>query len=172
MSDKTIKIRPLISALIIALLVVIDQISKVIAYNTLAVNGNASTIKNAVFSFYYVENTGISFSMLNSKMTLIIIITTIILICLLYVLIKTPKTLYYMPFSITLSVIVAGAIGNLYDRIFRGYVIDFIMLEFINFPVFNFADICVCVGLLVLVILIFFRYKDKDFEFIFKFKGK
>lgn len=172
MSDKTIKIRPLISALIIALLVVIDQISKVIAYNTLAVNGNASTIKNAVFSFYYVENTGISFSMLNSKMTLIIIITTIILICLLYVLVKTPKTLYYMPFSITLSVIVAGAIGNLYDRIFRGYVIDFIMLEFINFPVFNFADICVCVGLLVLVILIFFRYKDKDFEFIFKFKGK
>lgn len=172
MSDKTIKIRPLISALIIALLVVIDQISKVMAYNTLAVNGNASTIKNAVFSFYYVENTGISFSMLNSKMTLIIIITTIILICLLYVLIKTPKTLYYMPFSITLSVIVAGAIGNLYDRIFRGYVIDFIMLEFISFPVFNFADICVCVGLLVLVILIFFRYKDKDFEFIFKFKGK
>ena len=172
MSDKTIKIRPLISAIIIALLVVIDQISKVIAYNTLAVNGNASTIKNAVFSFYYVENTGISFSMLNSKMTLIIIITTIILICLLYVLVKTPKTLYYMPFSITLSVIVAGAIGNLYDRIFRGYVIDFIMLEFINFPVFNFADICVCVGLLVLVILIFFRYKDKDFEFIFKFKGK
>jgi len=60
----------------------------------------------------------------------------------------------------------------LYDRIFRGYVIDFIMLEFINFPVFNFADICVCIGLLVLVILIFFRYKDKDFEFIFKFKGK
>ena len=172
MSDKTIKIRPLISALIIALLVVIDQISKVIAYNTLAVNGNASTIKNAVFSFYYVENTGISFSMLNSKMTLIIIITTIILICLLYVLVKTPKTLYYMPFSVTLSVIVAGAIGNLYDRIFRGYVIDFIMLEFINFPVFNFADICVCIGLLVLVILIFFRYKDKDFEFIFKFKGK
>ncbi len=172
MSDKTIKIRPLISAIIIALLVVIDQISKVIAYNTLAVNGNASTIKNAVFSFYYVENTGISFSMLNSKMTLIIIITTIILICLLYVLIKTPKTLYYMPFSITLSVIVAGAIGNLYDRIFRGYVIDFIMLEFISFPVFNFADICVCIGLLVLVILIFFRYKDKDFEFIFKFKGK
>ena len=48
MSDKTIKIRPLISAIIIALLVVIDQISKVIAYNTLAVNGNASTIKNAV----------------------------------------------------------------------------------------------------------------------------
>ncbi|MBE5898145.1 MAG: signal peptidase II [Lachnospiraceae bacterium] len=172
MSDKTIKIRPLISVLIIALLVAIDQISKVIAYNTLAVNGNASTIKNAVFSFYYVENTGISFSMLNSKMTLIIIITTIILICLLYVLVKTPKTLYYIPFSITLSVIVAGAIGNLYDRIFRGYVIDFIMLEFINFPVFNFADICVCIGLLVLVILIFFRYKDKDFEFIFKFKGK
>ncbi len=172
MSDKTIKIRPLISALIIALLVVIDQISKVIAYNTLAVNGNASTIKNAVFSFYYVENTGISFSMLNSKMALIIVITTIILICLLYVLIKTPKTLYYMPFSITLSVIVAGAIGNLYDRIFRGYVIDFIMLEFIDFPVFNFADICVCVGLVILVILIFFRYKDKDFEFIFRFKGK
>lgn len=172
MKEKTIKIRPLISIIIIAILVVIDQLSKVIAYNTLATNGNVSTIKNAVFSLYYVENTGISFSMLNSKMVLIIVITTIILACLLYVLIKTPKTMYYMPFSVVLSVIIAGAIGNLYDRIFRGYVIDFIMLEFINFPVFNFADIFVCVGLIILVILIFVRYKDKDFEFIFRIKGK
>ena len=172
MDEKKIKIRPLISVLIIGLLFAIDQVSKSFAYNHLYLNGEGSALKNAIFSLYYVENTGISFSMLNSKMALIIIITSIILAILVYVLLRTPKYKYYMPFSCVLSVIIAGAIGNLYDRIFRGYVIDFIMLEFIDFPVFNFADICVCVGLFVLVILIFFKYKDKDFDFIFKFKGK
>ena len=172
MDEKKIKIRPLISVLIIGLLFAIDQVSKSFAYNNLYLNGEESALKNAIFSLYYVENTGISFSMLNSKMALIIIITSIILAILVYVLLRTPKYKYYMPFSCELSVIIAGAIGNLYDRIFRGYVIDFIMLEFIDFPVFNFADICVCVGLFVLVILIFFKYKDKDFDFIFKFKGK
>lgn len=172
MNDKKIKIRPLISALIIIILFAIDQITKYIAYNSLNVNGTSKTIRNAVFSLYYVENTGISFSMLDSKMTLIIIITLIILIGIVYVLVRTPKTRYYMAFSVCMSVIIAGALGNLFDRIYRGYVIDFIMLEFIDFPVFNFADIFVCAGLVILIILIIFKYKDKDFEYIFSFKRK
>ena len=77
-----------------------------------------------------------------------------------------------MPFSIVLSVIVGGAAGNMIDRIFRGFVIDFIMLDFINFPIFNVADIFVCVGLFILVILIIFKYKDKDFDFIIPKKGE
>ena len=172
MNENTIKIRPLISVLIIVLFIALDQLSKIWAYNTLALTGNESTIKNIIFSLYYVENTGISFSLFNSKMPLIIIITSIILLILVFVLIRTPKTMYFMPFSVSLSVIIAGALGNLFDRIYRGYVIDFIMLEFIDFPVFNIADICVCVGLLILVILIIFKYKDKDFNYIFKRKDK
>lgn len=172
MKDKTIKARPLISIIIILVCVGIDQLTKLLAINNLRDLADEIPVINKVFGLYYVENKGISFSMLSSKMALIIIITSIIMLILIYVMIRTPKTKYFMPFSIVLSVIVGGAAGNMIDRIFRGFVIDFIMLDFINFPIFNVADIFVCVGLFILVILIIFKYKDKDFDFIIPKKGR
>ena len=172
MKDKIIKARPLISILIILVCVGIDQFTKLLAINNLRDLADEIPVINKIFGLYYVENKGISFSMLSSKMALIIIITSIIMLILIYVLIRTPKTKYFMPFSIVLSVIVGGAAGNMIDRIFRGFVIDFIMLDFINFPIFNVADIFVCVGLFILVILIIFKYKDKDFDFIIPKKGE
>ena len=169
--DKSIRLRPLFSVLIIAILVIIDQLSKYIMLVNLSDAPMGVSVINGVFSLIYVENTGISFSMFSGKMIFIIIVTLVILLLLVYVLIRTPKTRYFLPFSITLSVIIAGAVGNLIDRIIRGYVIDFISLDFIGFPIFNFADICVCVGLFILVLLIFIRYKDNDFGFIIR-KGK
>ena len=172
MKDKIIKARPLISILIILVCVGIDQLTKLLAINNLRDLADEIPVINKVFGLYYVENKGISFSMLSSKMALIIIVTSIIMLILIYVMIRTPKTKYFMPFSIVLSVIIGGAAGNMIDRIFRGYVIDFIMLDFINFPIFNVADIFVCVGLFILVFLIIFKYKDKDFDFIIPKKGE
>lgn len=172
MNSNVIKARPLISIIIIFVCVGIDQLTKLFAINNLRDLADEIPIINKVFGLYYVENKGISFSMLSSKMALIIIITSIIMLILIYVMIRTPKTKYFMPFSIVLSVIVGGAAGNMIDRIFRGFVIDFIMLDFINFPIFNVADIFVCVGLFILVILIIFKYKDKDFDFIIPKKGE
>lgn len=172
MNSNVIKARPLISIIIIFVCVVIDQLTKLFAINNLRDLADEIPVINKVFGLYYVENKGISFSMLSSKMALIIIITSIIMLILIYVMIRTPKTKYFMPFSIVLSVIVGGAAGNMIDRIFRGFVIDFIMLDFINFPIFNVADIFVCVGLFILVILIIFKYKDKDFDFIIPKKGE
>ena len=172
MKDKIIKARPLISILIILVCVGIDQLTKLLAINNLRDLADEIPVINKIFGLYYVENKGISFSMLSSKMALIIIITSIIMLILIYVMIRTPKTKYFIPFSIVLSVIVGGAAGNMIDRIVRGFVIDFIMLDFINFPIFNVADIFVCVGLFILVILIIFKYKDKDFDFIIPKKGE
>lgn len=172
MNSNVIKARPLISIIIIFVCVGIDQLTKLFAINNLRDLADEIPVINKVFGLYYVENKGISFSMLSSKMALIIIITSIIMLILIYVMIRTPKTKYFMPFSIVLSVIVGGAAGNMIDRIFRGFVIDFIMLDFINFPIFNVADIFVCVGLFILVILIIFKYKDKDFDFIIPKKGE
>lgn len=172
MNSNVIKARPLISILIILVCVGIDQLTKLFAINNLRDLADEIPVINKVFGLYYVENKGISFSMLSSKMALIIIITSIIMLILIYVMIRTPKTKYFIPFSIVLSVIVGGAAGNMIDRIFRGFVIDFIMLDFINFPIFNVADIFVCVGLFILVILIIFKYKDKDFDFIIPKKGE
>lgn len=172
MNSNVIKARPLISIIIILVCVGIDQLTKLLAINNLRDLADEIPVINKVFGLYYVENKGISFSMLSSKMALIIIITSIIMLILIYVMIRTPKTKYFMPFSIVLSVIAGGAAGNMIDRIFRGFVIDFIMLDFINFPIFNVADIFVCVGLFMLVILIIFKYKDKDFDFIIPKKGE
>ena len=60
----------------------------------------------------------------------------------------------------------AGALGNLIDRIFRGYVVDMIYFVPINFPVFNVADCYVTVSVVLLIILILFVYKEDDFGFL------
>lgn len=172
MSEKVIKIRPLISVLVILVSVGLDQLTKYFAINNLKDLTDEVPVINKVFGLYYVENKGISFSMLSSKMSLIIIITMIIMLLMVFVLIRTPKTSYFMPFSVVLAVIIGGAAGNMLDRILRGYVVDFIMLDFINFPIFNVADIFVTVGLIILVFLIIFKYKDKDFDFLFPKKGE
>ena len=171
MNNKIIKCRPIISLLIVGVLVAVDQFTKVLAYNYLSNTPSGVSVINGVFSLYYTPNTGISLSLLAGKTVLIIAITSVILLLLIYALIRTPKLNYYMPFSVVLSVIIAGAVGNLIDRIFRGFVIDFISLDIIHFPIFNVADICVTVGLVILVFLVIFKYKDEDFVYIFG-KGK
>lgn len=169
--DKKIKFLSFMIPVIIAALVGVDQISKYFAKLYLSDTPDGVSVINGVFSFVYKPNTGISFSMLEGRMAIIIIITGVILAIMTYVLAITPKVVYFAPFLITLSVVYAGALGNMIDRIFRGYVIDFINPDFINFAIFNIADIFVCIGLFVMIILVFFRYKDNDFEFVYK-KGK
>lgn len=65
----------------------------------------------------------------------------------------------------------AGAAGNLIDRIRFGYVVDFFYFRLIDFPVFNVADIYVTVSFAVLLLLVFFQYKEEDLEFFGKKKG-
>ena len=77
-------------------------------------------------------------------------------------------------FGINLILIffVAGAIGNLIDRIVNNYVVDFFYFKLINFPIFNVADIYVTVAAFAFIILGIFYYKEEDFEMIFKKKDK
>jgi signal peptidase II len=60
----------------------------------------------------------------------------------------------------------AGAVGNLIDRVLLGHVVDFIYFEIINFPLFNFADSCLTVSSILLFLLAIFYYKDEDFAFL------
>jgi signal peptidase II len=70
-----------------------------------------------------------------------------------------------------LSLIAAGAIGNMIDRIRYDYVVDFIYFVFINFPIFNVADIYVSISTFVLIFILLFYYKEEDLNFI-SFKQK
>lgn len=124
-------------------------------------NKNIVLIKN-VLSFKYSENTGAAFSMFsNSTLFLIIVsILMIIAIILFKTLVKHKK---HFLFTIAYPLILGGALGNLFDRIFLGFVRDFVSLDIINFAIFNLADSALCIGFVLLAIyMVFIDFNDKN----------
>ncbi len=110
-----------------------------------------------IFTIDFVRNYGAAFNILSGSrlfLTLISVISTLILSY--FIFIKENKLIN----KYGLSFILAGSIGNGIDRILNGYVIDFIKIKFIDFPVFNIADIVINIGVLILMIS-YFRYKNK-----------
>ena len=162
------KLSYLYGILLATLLVVIDQVTKYFARICLTDDKTFDVIKK-VLRFNYVKNTGAAWGMMSGKQTLFIILTAVMLIGIVFLYVKAPEDKKFTPLRITMAVLAGGAIGNFFDRVSKGYVDDFIDFHLINFPVFNFADICVCISMFVLVFLIIFKYKDDDLNFL-KFK--
>ena len=131
-------------------LILIDQLSKVWALSALRGTEGIAVIPN-VFELSYLENRGAAF--------------------LTWIYRRIPQTKKYIPLRISYALIMAGAFGNLIDRVFRGYVVDFFYFKWIDFPVFNVADIYVTVTMILLLILILFFYKEEDLDFLNR-KGK
>lgn len=128
----------------IILIVAFDQITKYFAKACLYGKGAKQFIKG-VAEFVYAENTGIAFSLFNGGRWLFVMLTAVVVIaCLIYMYKGKGQNDLWLFWS--LGVIVSGAIGNLIDRIYLGYVIDFINPTFVNFAVFNIADCAVTLG--------------------------
>lgn len=123
----------------------IDRLSKYWAASWLVVQtGGAAKAWPGVFGWLYAENTGMAFSALSGKTGLLAAFSAAMIAAIaVYVLCarSMPRLLLT-----GLSLVAAGGAGNLWDRLFFGYVIDFIHLEFMNFAIFNAADIFVCTG--------------------------
>ncbi|MDO4477721.1 MAG: signal peptidase II [Lachnospiraceae bacterium] len=161
---KTLTPSRIIKSLVLFIvLVAADLVTKALAASRL---GTPLPLINNVLEFHYLENHGAAFSLLQDARVFFIIITAIFLAVALYVLIKVPNTRRFLLMRLTILVIMAGAVGNLVDRIVFGYVRDFIYFSLIDFPIFNVADIYVSVGVAVLVLLILFVYKNEDFDFL------
>ena len=130
----------------------LDQFSKIY----ISLNLNKLLNKDLlVFTIEYVRNYGAAFNILSGNrlfLSFISVISTIILSY--FIFIRENKLIN----KYGLSFILAGSIGNGIDRILNGYVIDFIKIKFINFPVFNIADIVINIGVLILISS-YFRYK-------------
>ncbi len=156
------KIRIAVELIIWIVLVAADQISKIAAVNALKDKPAIPLIKN-VLEFYYVENRGAAFSMLQNATWLFYIIASAAIIAIAVFLIRMPDGRRFVPLRILLVLISAGAAGNLIDRVMFTYVRDFIYFSLINFPVFNVADMYVTCATFALVLLTFFYYKDEDF---------
>lgn len=138
----------------------IDQITKFIVDSNMAL-GQSITIVDDFFNLTYVRNTGAGFSILEGQMTFFYVITLVALCFLLYLLFTSNNESKFYILSILMMI--AGTLGNFYDRIVYQYVIDF--LDFIiigyDFPVFNFADICLTVGVGIYLLVYFIELKGE-----------
>ena len=159
------------SVVIFFVLLLIDQLTKLWAVKILKPIGSIKIIHN-VLEIYYVENRGAAFGIMQNKQWFFLIITLAVLVGLLWISGKIPEEKHFIPLKACLYFVGAGAIGNMIDRVFRKYVVDFIYFSLINFPVFNVADIYVSVGMVILALLIFFYYKDEDLACLLQGKEK
>ena len=133
--------------------IIFDQSTKHIINNNLKSLINRDLI---FFSIDYVKNYGAAFNLLSGSRIILSIISVLITIILLYIILNKKNISNIDLFSY--SFILGGTIGNGLDRIFKGYVIDFINLNFIKFPIFNIADISINIGfILILYSLIKFK---------------
>jgi len=142
-------------------MIIVDQLIKYWAVTELAPIGNINIIKG-FFHLTYVENSGAAFSMLEGKQTFFIIITFAAFF-LFYYIYKTGIVSGKLA-NWAGTFVAGGAIGNFIDRIRLGYVIDMFNFELIDFPVFNFADICITVGGALFVLIIWLDYLNERRE--------
>ncbi|MEE0929433.1 MAG: signal peptidase II [Acutalibacteraceae bacterium] len=150
----------IISFIAAVLIVVIDQLLKLLVVNTIKTGGPVEILGGLV-NFQYVENRGMAFGMLKDCRWLFIVFTIIVVVGVIIYMIKTKPQGKFLLTS--LALILGGGIGNLIDRIFLGYVVDYIQLSFFS-PVCNFADYCITIGtvLLIIYILFFSPINEKD----------
>ena len=133
---------------------VIDLVTKTVFTDTAAV-----LIPN-IISIQFTRNLGAAFSMFSGGGIWLIMFTSVVIGIGLFAYFRFKNQ--GLLFNIACALILGGAIGNLCDRIFLGSVRDFIQLDFINFPIFNFADIALNIGVALLVVWLIFIYRSKD----------
>ena len=138
---------------LIILLSILDQFSKIYIHYNFDKLLNKDFI---IFKIDFVRNYGAAFNILSGNRFFLSFISVISTIILSYLIFKKNNN------SINkygLTLILAGSVGNGIDRILNGYVIDFIKIKFIDFPIFNIADIVINIGVFILIIS-YFRYKN------------
>lgn len=146
-------------ALLIVLLVVIDQVVKFLVRANIPLGQYVPFIPH-VMDLTYWRNTGAAFSLFSRHTWILTIVSLVVAVVIAGALLK--KVVSH-PFGVTaLSVVLAGAVGNLIDRMFFGYVTDMFATTFMNFAIFNVADICVVLGGIATVIYVLFFYEKYE----------
>ena len=114
-----------------------------------------------IINFSYTENSGAGWSILSGQTGWLIAISSVLSVLIIIYFIFSKKN--HVLHTIAIGLLLAGALGNLIDRIAFGYVRDFIQFAFwTSFPVFNFADICLTIGVTLLIIYILFVDKTQN----------
>lgn len=151
--------------LLILVLLIVDQITKAIVFQKIAFLSSQSIIPG-FFNLTHIHNRGAIFGFFSQSdsqlLHIVLMLATLVALALVvYYFFMTPPAEKLA--KISLSLILAGALGNLIDRVFRGYVIDFLDLyvKKWHWPSFNVADSCVTIGAFLLVFVVFFKRRRK-----------
>lgn len=159
-NQKTKRMYGIFAAFGVIVLTAIDQITKFLAVKYLT--DAPYELIPGVFELHYLENRGTAFGMMQGKQMLLLMVTILVLILALVYFIKLPWT-RQMNFLRVLAVfVIAGGIGNMIDRVRVHYVIDFLYLKIINFPIFNIADIYVTCSIVIICIYVMFFLSEED----------
>ena len=149
----------ILSLLAAAILIAADQVIKYFIILFLPYQPYADTtleIIPNVFGLSHIHNTGAAWSIFQNATWLLTVLSAAASLVVLYLILRRKITHPLGNWSLVL--ILAGAVGNLIDRVRLGYVIDMFQFLFVSFPVFNFADVCITVGGVLLCIYILFFY--------------
>lgn len=136
----------------------LDQLMKFWTVENFFIGQEQNLIPN-VFSLTYLQNTGGAFSLLEGQRIFFIIISIVAVIVVVYFLHKYLRESKWL--TIGLSLFLAGAVGNFIDRFRLGYVVDMFQLDFVNFPIFNIADMALTIGVALIIVYLFLDEREK-----------
>lgn len=142
----------MVTTIIISIILLcIDQISKLLVVNLLTKTDSITIIKN-FFYLTYINNDGAAFSILVGKRIFLILIAVLVIVMLIRYIKK--NNIQNKLELVSISLIIVGSLGNLMDRVVRGYVIDFLDFKIFNynFPIFNLADTFIVIGVFLLLL--------------------
>lgn len=162
--NKNRKLLILDTAVMLVLLL-FDQFTKYLAISRLKGNP-ALVLIRGVLELQYVENRGMAFSLFQDRKVFILGMGFIVMAVILFFLFRIPDGKRFRIVHFLLSALIAGALGNIIDRIRFDYVVDFISFVLIHYPVFNVADCYIVICAIALFVLFMFVYKEEELEFL------
>ena len=142
-------------AILAAVLVVADQVVKLLIRSNLELGESVPFIPH-ILNLTYYQNTGAAFSLFREHTWILGLISAVVSVALVVVMVK--RVFRHPVGQVILAVILAGAVGNLIDRVLFGYVTDMFQTIFINFAVFNVADCCLVCGVIAMMVYVLFFY--------------
>lgn len=140
-------------------LIVVDQLTKYGIVQNFDLHEVQEVIPG-ILSFFYIQNKGAAWGIFEGRMIFFFLITVVVVGGMIYSVHK--QGVQHKIVGISFSFLLSGALGNFIDRMRLGYVVDMFKLDFINFPIFNVADMCLTIGVILMVIYIIFIEEDEE----------
>ena len=142
-------------AILAVVLVIADQVVKFLIRSNQELGESVPFIPH-ILNLTYYQNTGAAFSIFREHTWILALISAVVSVALVMVMVK--RVFRHPAGQVILAVILAGAVGNLIDRVLFGYVTDMFQTIFINFAVFNVADCCLVCGVIAMMVYVLFFY--------------